>query len=288
MRAAIKNGLAKAANSKIFMPIFRKMRTVHNKLGAFCDYVERQHETGVSEDLKTHVLSRTFPDLTVKNGAFKGLKYPGAAATGSALLPKLLGSYENEIDGFMQTIAARRYTDIVDVGCAEGYYAVGLARLFPDAKVWAYDVDGGAREMCRLMAEANGVADRLELGGWCDGGTLAGLPSESRALIFADCEGYEKTLFSADIASALANHDVLVECHDYKDTEITSSIRAALGATHDIEDAASVPDFRKAADAAFDELEGYDYEVRKFIVAESRSAPQNWLFLSSRAQTGAG
>lgn len=283
MNLFVKTSLARLANSKTAWPLFKGLRKVERALDALCAYVERQRDANEREDLKTLVLRDRFSDLIVRHGPFSGLVYPDAVATGSALLPKLLGSYEDEIHPFITTAAAMNYDDVIDIGCAEGYYAVGLGRLFPKARVLAYDVDEGAREMCRMMAEANGVADRVELNGWCDAATLASLPEGRRALIVADCEGYEKTLFTAETAASLIRHDILIECHDYKEPDISASIRAAFAATHEIEEAPSTPDYRKAADAAYPELEGYSPVIRRFIVEESRSAPQSWLFLKAKA-----
>ena len=53
---------------------------------------------------------------------------------GSVLIPKLLGSYEQELQPLLQRLAAQNYSEIVDIGCAEGYYAIGLGGCFPRAK----------------------------------------------------------------------------------------------------------------------------------------------------------
>jgi hypothetical protein len=37
------------------------------------------------------------PELVVMNGVFKGMKYPKLKSIGSSLAPKILGSYEREI-----------------------------------------------------------------------------------------------------------------------------------------------------------------------------------------------
>ena len=50
-------------------------------------------------------------------------------------------------------------------GCAEGYYAVGMARLAPEITVYAYDIEERARIACADLAQRNGVADRVIVGG---------------------------------------------------------------------------------------------------------------------------
>lgn len=53
---------------------------------------------------------------------------------------------------------------LVDLGCGYGPIAVTLAlRGGPDTVVWAVDVNGRARDLCRANAEANGVADRVRV-----------------------------------------------------------------------------------------------------------------------------
>lgn len=281
MSIVMKNFLSRAANAPSVWPLFRFLRGFERRLGRFCDYVERQRAAGAREDLKSRILREAFPDRTVKNGPFAGLVYPEASATGSALLPKLLGGYEDELHPVLMELREQAYDLIVDVGCAEGYYAIGLGKMFPDARILAYDVDMGARQMCAQMAQANGVSDRLELGGWCTGEVLATLPPGQRALIVSDCEGYEKELFSEEHAPGISRHDILVELHDFKDARIGTAIREAFAKTHSITVIDSKPDFRKAAEGAYPELAAYGAVERRFIVEECRGAPQSWLFLKS-------
>src|SRR6478672_6897407 len=74
-----------------------------------------------------NTLMKIAPGLVVQHGPFKGMKYPGVNSVGSALIPKLLGSYERELHPLIDSICAGQYDQVVDIGCAEGYYAVGLA-----------------------------------------------------------------------------------------------------------------------------------------------------------------
>lgn len=286
MNLATKNLIARMANGPAW-PVFRVLRRLERAADSLCTYAERQHRAEARTDLKTAILRDRFPDLVVAGGAFAGMRYPDAAATGSALLPKLAGSYENELDGFLDVVRGRDYGLIVDIGCAEGYYAIGLARLFPTAQVLAFDVDAVAREMCRRMAEANGVADRVAIHGLCDSERLKDLAGGPRALIFADCEGYEAELFTKETASALAGHDILIECHDFKDPTITPGIVAAFSDSHDISVARTVSELAKAEDPGLPALSGYNAETRRFIVSEARNPAQTWLFLSSKAAPGA-
>lgn len=51
---------------------------------------------------------------------------------------------------------------IVDLGCGYGPIAVTLARRSPDARIWATDVNGRARELCAANAAEMGL-DNVEV-----------------------------------------------------------------------------------------------------------------------------
>ncbi|MFQ3224327.1 MAG: hypothetical protein ACI8Z5_000575 [Lentimonas sp.] len=67
-----------------------------------------------------------FKENRVLNGRFKGMHYPQKASVGSELDPKLLGSYESELVAIIHLILTQNDTTIIDIGCAEGYYAKGI------------------------------------------------------------------------------------------------------------------------------------------------------------------
>ncbi|WP_310821173.1 methyltransferase [Stratiformator vulcanicus] len=233
--------------------------------------------------LTERALRTITPDGVVRHGVFKGLKYPRLKSSGSALFPKLLGSYERELHPLLERICKTPYTDVVDIGCAEGYYAVGLAMRLPRATIHAFDTNPKAARLCRKMAELNGVADRLRLGSTCDRGVLVQIPFRGKSLIVSDCEGYEKTLFNARSVAAIAGHDVLIEVHDNFDPSISPHLRSVFEATHDIEVICSIDDPEKPRVYHYDELEAFDVATRQTLLAEKRGAPMEWFFCRSRA-----
>jgi hypothetical protein len=44
---------------------------------------------------------------------------------------KLLGLYEKELEPALETVVQSKPDAVIVVGCAEGFYALGLARLIP-------------------------------------------------------------------------------------------------------------------------------------------------------------
>ena len=167
-------------------------------------------------------------DLRVLWGPFAGMRYI-PFASGSGLLPKLLGGYERELHGAVRESLARGYDRVVNVGCGEGYYAVGYARALPEAEIEAYDIDPLARQRLRELARLNGV--EIDVGSACGHQDLA---IQGRTLIVCDCEGYELELLDPARVPGLAGADLLVELHDFLDPTISATLAARFGGTHEI------------------------------------------------------
>lgn len=222
------------------------------------------------------------PDISVKHGPFKGMKYPEKKSVGSALIPKLLGSYEREIQPIIEQICSTPYSEVVDIGCAEGYYAIGLAMQIKTAKIFAYDTNEEAIRLCRKMAQINLVSERLVVGSFCDANTLRSVPFTNKALIISDCEGYEKELFTEEIVPFLSRHDLLIEIHDFLDIEISSLIRNRFQDTHLITAVQSIDDITKAHSYHYKELQGYDLATRKVLLAEGRPSIMEWFYMTPR------
>ena len=128
--------------------------------------------------------------LQVRGGPFAGLEYdPSAIGFAEALVAKLLGAYERELHAAVHAIQVDKGIDtIVNIGCAEGYYASGLARSMPWAHVHAYDLSPTMRRLARRMAARNGVLERVTIRSGCDLDDLRGLAGPSTVVV-SDCEG---------------------------------------------------------------------------------------------------
>lgn len=159
----------------------------------------------------------------VQAGPFEGMRYLRQASWGEELVPKLLGCYEAELHEHLESLLRGGYDRVVNVGCAEGYYAVGLARRLPGAQVSAFDTDPRAQYLCRRLAARNDVEDRVHVGGECTPSMLDELVV-GRTLVVVDCEGCELALLRPDLAPGLRRADLLVELHDFVDPSISTTI----------------------------------------------------------------
>jgi hypothetical protein len=217
-------------------------------------------------------LSSKFGDV-VLDGPFKGLKYCKDACV-TFPPSKRMGSYECELTDVVEHIVSNNYDRIVDVGSAEGYYAVGLLTRTKSSLMFAYETTSGDREWLFKNAQLNGVADRLTIGEFCTPDFLQ-TTIQGRTFVFSDCEGYEDTLFDLEACPLLATTDMLIECHDDTVPGITNKLQTMFAATHDIINIMPQP-----RDSSKWEYSTYaPWFIRNIALSDTRSLSQGWLFL---------
>lgn len=229
---------------------------------------------------RSHLLTNTFHmhhGLKIWSGPFAGMEYV-AASTEGALIPRLLGTYESELHPHLAAFAAAGLDCVIDVGCAEGYYAVGLARLMPQVTVYAYDIDEHARAACAQLAAKNGVAERVVIGGeFAPDGfqVFAG----RRVLVMVDAEGAEVDILQPALSPALAGMNIIVETHDLYRHGALAAMLERFSPTHDIQRVDQQP---KAFDmpAWLSDLPHLD---QLLAVWEWRARPTPWLVMTPRA-----
>ena len=226
------------------------------------------------------LLPQIFPEssLIIPAGPFEGMKYLPLTSTGSSLIPKLLGTYEVELHPALNQILSRRYQTIVDIGCADGYYLVGLALKIPGVVAHGFDMDSEALNICKRLAELNGVDARIRLYGRCTTDGLIPLVRE-KTLVFCDCEGAEVDLLDPERVPNMLQADVLVELHDRLVRGASVLIRERFSETHDV----TVIRSTQRTPENYSQLNRLNAKDKRFALDEFRGGPAEWAFLSARA-----
>jgi hypothetical protein len=154
---------------------------------------------------------------------------------GGDILSKLVGTYEMELRPVIHSIIDWEPDLVVNIGCAEGYYATGFALRLPNATIHAIDIDAKALEICERAAQVNRAAARLRLELGCTPASLRTLLRRScRACLFVDCEGCERALITGIEPEDLCNACVVIECHEFIEAGTTDALLNHLSETHDI------------------------------------------------------
>ena len=241
-----------------------------------------QHIFNTAINIRQHEITNLIYGSTrgvVQGGPFRGMRLLRQSSWGAGeLSPKLLGCYEAELIPHVIEAVAKNFPQIINVGCAEGYYAIGLARRMPRSRVIAYDLSPEAQAVCRANAEFNGVANRMDVRGTCTHKSLAeDLADRVPTFMVMDCEGAEMQLLDPQTVP-LEHCDILVECHDLFNPKITPTLIERLSSTHTVE---RIEESSRNPNSPI--LRNQDSVNRWIAVCEFRMAAQHWLMFRAKA-----
>lgn len=219
---------------------------------------------------------------TILNGPFKGIDFIEQSAEGCHVA-KLLGCYEQPLLPYIQKAIDKKYSTILNIGCAEGYYAVGMAKNMPNTQVYAYDIDENARNTTKKLSIKNGVENRVHVGGLFkteDFNSFIEAHKDSEILLLCDIEGAEDELLNIEIASSLANIDIILEAHETHIAGITNKLVERFKATHEIQI------IHDNGQRSFENTPEWFYNIahldQLLAVWEWRSGATPWLVMTSK------
>lgn len=168
-------------------------------------------ETSSIPEIKSRINQNLFDEFagTVQTGPFKGMKILiDEFWKDGNLGPKILGCYEQELHQFfeeeIERLSKMDEVKIVNIGCAEGFYAVGLSRRLPNASTWIVDFP----EALKIAHEAARVNDvTLRSGDLAE--TMV-----APDFVVCDCEGAEAEYLDKEKFPDLERSTVVVEVHN--------------------------------------------------------------------------
>ena len=240
-------------------------------------YSLAQQKWGVWRQRRFEARMRSLADQIIRkcgskvmSGPFAGMEYI-LGAFKIDRIPMLIGCYESELHPEITALATTRYRDIIDVGCAEGYYAIGFGRMFPEARIHAFDIDPVARDLCAEMAKANRVDSRVTITDACEISSLQEIGPQ-RTLFFCDCEGYELDLLQPDLIPNMRYFDFIVELHDNLRHGISSMIVQRFSPSHSVR----IVTAKERDSRDYPQISWLAPEDRKLAIREFRNGVQQW------------
>jgi hypothetical protein len=211
----------------------------------------------------------------------------GLSSFGSAYIPKLLGIYERELAPLVEKACSQNPRLIVNIGAAEGYYAVGLAIRNPSSRIVAFEAEAEGRALLQELAEENDVHTRIDIRGKCEAQDLeAALRDVPSALVVCDVEGYEQSLLNPLLSPSLCRTDILVELHNAIVPGVTDLLQTRFGSTHCLQLIHQEPrtwdDFpwRTLITALL------PMSLKESAVSEWHPVPTSWFYMQSRTGQG--
>lgn len=233
----------------------------------------RRYEQGLRESLGIAEEARAYAEKhgdLVEAGPFAGMRYPPDLLVRTDAPLAMLGKYEREVESavteLVRVLRASPRSLFLDLGCADGYYAVGVAHVVPGIRVEASDLARSARAATRALARANDVT--VTIRGRATARHLARLARETVAVL-SDIEGAEVDVLTADIAKALAHAHLLIEVHEGARPGAGKVVTERFHHTHDVQTI--------GVESDMSELSG---------VREMRTIELRWAFCRPRAAGG--
>jgi len=210
----------------------------------------------------------------VLSGPFKGLimkqKFPTK--------PMLLGVWEKELSFIWDSLEKLEY--IIDVGAAEGFYAVGLARKYPSKKIIAFEMNPSAKNLLEKTVKNNSV-NNLEIFGKCEYEDLTKICNKlQNSFIIMDCEGHEIELLKISEPSIFQKAHILVELHEMYADGCTNILKSRFAKTHQVSEIQG--QHRSLSDWPT-QLSFLRFLFPKYLLLlfmdEGRPYPMNWLYM---------
>jgi hypothetical protein len=250
--------------------------------GKMLDYLRIQRTEALREIIQEKWLPIILKNTQIET-PFGRLNYDLSLSFGSALYPKLTGTYESELHADLRRLLLTKYDIVVDIGAAEGFYAVGLAKVLSGVPVMAYDISERARCNCRQLAQLNGVSAQVTIQEYCDSKELTVLCDGRCCLIVCDCEGFERYLFDAESVAVFRRTSLLVEVHDCFYPGTGQRLLEVFGPTHDVRRIDAVNIVEKIKLLSAEVLRRVPLSILDTIVDEHRPAGMYWLIFEPKS-----
>lgn len=210
----------------------------------------------------------------VYSGPFKGMKILPQYEWGDGdAASKLLGIYEGELHETMEKVIAMDPDVILNIGCAEGYYGVGLG-LRTNAEVVLVDLNPLGIQISVDTALANDFHK-------FNATTESNIPLMQRVLgnaqnpfLLMDIEGTEYDMLVPALVPELAKTTILVESHDCFKPGLIHILADRFKETHTIEVIE-----QKGNSAYTDITRDFSDEQKALIACEFRPETMKWLFM---------
>jgi len=219
----------------------------------------------------------------VMQGPLAGLDFLPQSAEGCHIA-KLLGCYEQPLLPYIEEAIQLAYPTILNIGCAEGYYAVGMARRMPATRVLAFDLNPKAQEVCTQLALKNQVSNRVTVGALFSPADFAACAGTERVLLLCDIEGAERELLDPIASPALKGMDIIVESHDCLIPGITAMLMARFKDSHDI--TLVQDDGQRQLQTPPQWFMNLAHLDQLLATWEWRSGPTPWLVMKAKAHIG--
>jgi hypothetical protein len=240
---------------------------------------------GIRRELLGEKLLKT-SDGKILYGPFKGMKLASTSWSARDVGSIILGEYERlVVDAIMES--PRSYSTFVDIGAADGIYAVGCSLSHKFSSSYCFESSEASQMSIRKNAVANNVETCITILGTARSDFLSTLTRSysvdlSKTLFLIDIEGGEFDLLTEENLKLMRNSIVIVEIH--KDVEGFNSkyetLRRHSSNLFHLSELTSRTNLKND----FKEINSWPDEDRQIIFSEGRRYQMSWLVLTPKLE----
>jgi len=193
-----------------------------------------------------------------------------------------LGIYEYEILVELEVLLEGQNKTFIDIGAADGYYAVGALFSGLCGKVICFEQSEAGRTTIRDNWKANGAHGSLIVQGEANNESLSALKESdvNNAVVLIDVEGAEFDILTEPVLEKLKRCVVILEVHNWAE-DFVSRYTGLLQRLHAYFDIEKID--RKTVDLySFSELRDLTDDNRALLGSERRPCAMRFLKLLPR------
>lgn len=235
--------------------------------------------------VRRQVLSRRISSSVnheVQHGSFKNLKLSNMRWGSHDKAAMLLGTYEYEVLIEIERAAINKEI-FVDIGAADGYFAVGAVFSSLYTKSICFEISGDGRASIAMNALENNVLDKVEILGEATTDSLLEIlinNDPKKLFLLCDIEGGEFELFTPEILEALSESTILIEIHDFSDEFKKSFLKLKENALQHFHIREIMQESRNPNLSAVSS--GLHDDDKWLLMSEGRARAMTWLLLSPK------
>ncbi len=222
-------------------------------------------------------------DYKVAHGMFKEMKLNNNIFwSRNDLITHILGVYEDHIMNELIKFSKQNDSVFIDIGAADGYFAVGAAYSGLFKKVYAFEIEEKGRESLNKNAKSNLCDKNILIKSEANFEGLKDIINvHKRAVVLIDIEGDEFNLLNDQTLKLLSNCNIIVELHPalvkdgyQKQKELISFSKSFFNV--------SLLKRKNYNPNMFEELDHFTDEERLLAFSEGREDNMSWLILESK------
>jgi hypothetical protein len=241
---------------------------------------------GLSINILKESLSQQLSQIfnnTIAYGPFSGFKMaPSEWSQSMDRGVMLLGIYEQEVLAVITTNAPS-FDYFVNIGSADGYYALGVLKNNHFKKSYCFEILEKEREVFLNNAELNNLNNRFEMYEQATSDFHLMIPDDvkSNCIMLVDIEGFEFEIFNRESISAFRKALIVIELHEFAVEDGESKLENLLNIASEFFDLEYLTTAARDV-SVFPELRRLQDNLRWLLVSEGRAQLQRWLVLKPK------